>query len=82
MVIHYWKIRQKGWRKAIALNFVGAVTTFVVLLVISVSKFMLGAWMVILLIPLFVLLFRKINRHYLDVGKQLVLSSDVQPLKA
>jgi amino acid transporter len=74
MVIHHLREKQRGWVKSLFFNALGAVTTLVVLLVIAGTKFMHGAWMVVLLIPLFVLLFFKIHEHYLVVGRQ--LSSD------
>jgi hypothetical protein len=52
---------------------VGAVTTGLVLTVIAGTKFLQGAWIVILLIPCIILLFRKIRRHYLHVTSQLSL---------
>jgi hypothetical protein len=52
-------------------NGVGAVTTGIVLLIIGVTKFSHGAWMVIALIPLLVAVFVAIHRHYSDVALQL-----------
>ena len=71
MVIHHLKLRQKGWVKAMIFNVVGGFMTLGVLLVISATKFVHGAWMVIVLIPLLVILFKQIHRHYLAVAKQL-----------
>ena len=84
MIIHHLSHRQKGWRVALSFNALGAVTTFAVLLVIGTSKFKAGAWMVILLIPLLVLLFRQIRRHYDFVAECLqrpLRSHEVKPLK-
>ena len=52
---------------------VGAATTGLVMLVIAGTKFIHGAWMVVLLIPLLVALFMMIRRHYADVARQLSL---------
>ncbi len=73
MVLHHLREREEGWGRSIVFNFIGAITTFVVLLVIASTKFMSGAWMVILLIPIFVFTFTRIHRHYLAVGKELSL---------
>jgi hypothetical protein len=54
----------KGWRRSIVINIVGAITTFVVLIVVVVSKFAEGAWLSILIMALLVPLFYAIHRHY------------------
>ncbi len=74
MVVHWWRERSPGWVAKAALNGLGAAATGVALLVIGASKFAGGAWIVILLLPLMVLLFRAVRRHYAEVGRQLRLS--------
>ncbi|HEV8367420.1 MAG TPA: APC family permease [Pyrinomonadaceae bacterium] len=59
------------WRKSIAINGVGAIATFVVLVVLIITKFIHGAWIVVFLIPLLVFMFRAVHRHYLEVAQQL-----------
>jgi amino acid transporter len=59
------------WRKSIAINGLGAVATLVVLIVLIITKFIHGAWIVVLLIPLLVMMFRAVHRHYEEVAKQL-----------
>ena len=56
MVVHWWRLRneQRGWRWRAALNGAGAVATGAVALIVGVAKFALGAWMILLLIPLLV----------------------------
>ncbi|MBC7384720.1 MAG: APC family permease [Cryobacterium sp.] len=71
MVVHHWRIREPGWIRSTFFNALGGLSTFVVLLVIGATKFLHGAWMVALLIPLLVVLFRRIKRHYVLIGKQL-----------
>jgi hypothetical protein len=75
MVMHHLKLREPGWRKALVFNALGAVTTLVVLLVQAVSKFADGAWMVIILVPLLVLLFRQIHHHYCETARKLGVAS-------
>src|SRR3954453_10982645 len=53
-----------GWRRSIVINIIGAITTFVVLIVVIVSKFKDGAWLSILIMALLVPLFYAIHRHY------------------
>lgn len=71
MVRHHLRTRHPGWFKSTLFNTVGAITTSVVLIVIGVTKFMSGAWIVIFLIPLLVILFRRIRRHYVLTAKKL-----------
>ncbi|HKC62450.1 MAG TPA: APC family permease [Pyrinomonadaceae bacterium] len=59
------------WRKSIVINAVGAVATFIVLCVFIATKFIHGAWIVVLVIPLLVLMFRSIHKHYMMVARQL-----------
>jgi amino acid transporter len=60
-----------GWRKSIVINAVGAVVTAVVLIVFVATKFTHGAWMVIVLLPILVLLLLGMKRHYVRVGREL-----------
>lgn len=71
MIILHLRFKQEGWQKAMAFNIIGVIATFVVLLVIAVTKFFGGAWMVILLIPCIVLLFKNIRIHYVFTAKKL-----------
>ena len=59
------------WFLSILVNGAGATITFLVLIVIVITKFTHGAWAVLLLIPLLVLMFRSIRTHYLEVARQL-----------
>jgi amino acid transporter len=59
------------WKKSILINAVGAVATFVVLCVFIATKFIHGAWIVVVVVPLLVLMFRAIHKHYIGVAKQL-----------
>jgi amino acid transporter len=63
--------RKSHWRKSLAINGVGAVATFIVLMVFIVTKFLHGAWIVVVLVPLLVLMFLRIHRHYFEVAQQL-----------
>ena len=60
-----------GWRRSIVINAIGAVTTFVVLVVVAASKWSSGAWLSILIMGLLVPVFYSIHRHYANVRRQL-----------
>jgi len=63
--------QRSHWRHSIVINGIGAAATFVVLVVLIITKFIHGAWIVVLLIPLLVMMFRKVHRHYDEVARQL-----------
>jgi len=71
MVRRWNRTREPRWKKSIVVNAVGAVATFTVLCVFIATKFIHGAWIVVVVIPLLVIFFRAIHQHYLDVAKQL-----------
>src|SRR5207248_1582792 len=66
MVRHWWKLRQqeRRWRLRAAINGLGAVTTGIVAIEVAISKFALGAWMVLVLVPLLIGMMWAINQHY------------------
>jgi len=78
MVRHWLVDHGPGWRRRLAINGTGAVVTAVVTVVIAVTKFTHGAWIVVLLIPLMVMGFRAINRHYEALADELSLEHLVQ----
>lgn len=83
MVKHWLKLRGRSWRRSAIVNGIGAISTGVVLIVVAATKFLLGAWVVILLLPLIVLGFIVIHRHYATIAKQLSLEGvnprDIRP---
>lgn len=73
MVIHWWRIRSGRWRIKMAINAMGAISTFIATIIIGIGKFKQGAWISLLIIPLLVMAFRKIESHYQDISAQLRL---------
>jgi amino acid transporter len=78
-MVRHWLKEEHPAPHHIFLNGLGAVVTGVVTVVIAVSKFTHGAWMVIVLIPLIVLGLRRIHCHYAEVGAQLSLAGARRP---
>ena len=76
MVVHWWKDKGAGWLGKAAVNGFGATVTAVVTLVLLYSKFLQGAWLVVLTIPLLVTLFLTIKGHYRQVANRLRLAAD------
>jgi amino acid transporter len=73
MVRHWWRLRPPGWRWRLAVNGVGGIATFVVMLTLAFTKFMEGAWIVVVVIPVLVAIFRGMHRHYDEVAHELSL---------
>jgi amino acid transporter len=73
MVIHWRKTRERGWKTSAAINGFGAAVTGVVLIIVAVTKTLEGAWIVLLLIPLIVMVFLQTHRHYAHVASELTL---------
>lgn len=73
MVRRWMRLREKGWQRNAFVNGVGAVATLIVLLVIGSTKFLEGAWLVVVLIPIMVVGFLAIHNHYTATAKELSL---------
>ena len=79
MVVHWWKTRGKGWKTSILINGADAILTTSILIIVIITKFMYGAWIIILLIPMIVPVFIFIHKHYSRVAEQLRLLSMQAP---
>jgi amino acid transporter len=75
MIRHWWRLRssERGWRRRAAFNLVGAIATAIVAVVVGAAKFTLGAWMVLILIPVLIAGMWAIQRHYRSVGDALTV---------
>jgi len=73
MVIHWRKTREPGWRTSAFINGFGAIVTAIVLVIVTITKTLEGAWIVLLLIPMIVAIFRLTRSHYDHVASQLTL---------
>ena len=71
MVVHWVRLKNEGWRWKATLNGLGALATAIVSIVQIVTKFSTGAWIVVLIIPLIIVLLRKIHRHYERFAKEI-----------
>ena len=84
MVEHWRRIGGAGHKASLWINGIGALATGITLVVIVVSKFVDGAWIAVLAVPLVIFLFVRIHRHYESVGKQVaddnpLVLADAQP---
>lgn len=72
----------RRWQLKMVINGVGAVCTVVVMFVFAITKFRDGAWVVLILIPLIVLMFVRIHGHYRDLAGQLSLEKHNAPTRS
>src|SRR4051794_9441360 len=79
MVRHHVRIKEKGWRRNVVLNSVGGVATLMILLIVAITKFVDGAWVPLVVIPLIVVLFKGISHHYKGVAAGLSIPDDFRP---
>ena len=70
-----------NWKFKMIANAVGALTTAIVMVIFAVTKFKDGAWIIIILLPVLVLIFELIHRHYVNVAEKLSLSHYGSPVK-
>ncbi|WP_040682870.1 APC family permease [Thermosinus carboxydivorans] len=73
MVVYWRREKSKGWTRRAILNGVGAIVTGTVVLVIAITKFFYGAWLVLIFIPTMIYIFKKVRHHYNDMSEQLQL---------
>lgn len=76
LVLHWRRERGEGWVYRALLNGFGALVTGIVVLVVAVTKFTYGAWVVLVFIPLMVYAFKKVKSHYADMAEQLHLPKE------
>ncbi len=67
MVMHWWKNRGPNWQKSALVNGLGAFVTGITVAVVLVAKFVEGAWITLLFIPLTIVFFTLVRRHYHSV---------------
>ena len=81
MVMHWLRERGKAWLPKVFANSIGGLATLTTLVVVITSKFLGGAWITVLLVPLIVIGFVRISTHYQQVRKQLSLKGLPPSLK-
>jgi amino acid transporter len=80
MVRRWWRLREtaRGWRKRAVINGIGALTTGVVAIEVAATKFVHGAWIVIVLIPILIAVMLFIRRQYASTAEQLAVQPGVK----
>jgi amino acid transporter len=80
MVARWLKRREPGWRRGLPLNFIGMCLTGVVFVVFGATKLLQGAWVVVLIVPTLVMIFRGIHDHYVDVDAYVAAEIPTRPI--
>ena len=78
LVVHWRRRRPPGWQRRAIINGIGAVITAIATLVFLFTKFTEGAWVVVVAVPLFILLFLRVHAYYQRAGRILELGQ-IQP---
>jgi amino acid transporter len=78
LVRHWLRERGRGWRFSITVNALGAVATGVVAVVVTVTKFALGAWLVLAVMPVLVYLMWRVHQHYRRIEDELLVPRGVR----
>lgn len=73
MIVHWYREKKRGWQVRALINGIGAIVTGLVVVIITVTKFAHGAWIILLFIPAMIYVFKKIRSHYNDMAEQLHL---------
>ena len=73
MLVRWWRRREPGWRRGLAINGLGALITAVVALVVGSSNFFQGSWLVIVLVAVLMVILLAIRGHYREMDRALSL---------
>ncbi|MCX7746375.1 MAG: APC family permease [Clostridia bacterium] len=76
MFVRWLKTREKNWGYKAAINGFGALVTAIVVVIIAITKFNQGAWIVVFITPVMMFIMMKIKKHYIAVSKQLRVSDE------
>jgi amino acid transporter len=73
MVVRWWRLRDPGWQRGLVINGLGAATTAVIAIIVASTKFLSGAYLVLLMAPILIMIMLGIRRHYRSVEGQVAL---------
>lgn len=80
-MFHKWiKGKEGNWKHKAIINGFGALVTAITCIVIAATKFLLGAWVVLICIPLLVLFMNSVRRHYTKVRNNLAIENSASDL--
>ncbi|MBY8841871.1 amino acid permease [Streptomyces sp. SP2-10] len=73
LVLHWTRRKPDGWKHRALINGTGAVLTTLAGVILLTTKFLEGAWVVVVAVPFLMLLFARVQRYYTAVGEELGL---------
>lgn len=76
MFLKWKRDKSPGWKHKSLINGLGAIVTVITVILIGITKFLDGAWIVCVIVPLLVYLMLKIKKHYTEVAQQMKLCLD------
>jgi len=71
MVMHWWRSKKHWAPASMAVNGLGATATAATVVVVTLVKFIAGAWIVVLLVPSLIVLMLAVYRHYQKIIRQI-----------
>ncbi|MCM1567664.1 MAG: APC family permease [Dehalobacter sp.] len=74
MIVKWFREKPKGWMPKLIVNSLGALISFIVVMMFLLTKFT-QVWPILIFLPLIILLFHRIHKHYMDVAEQLRVSA-------
>jgi amino acid transporter len=77
MIIHHLKLKEPNWQTSIVINTIGAIVTFIILLIVAITKFTGGAWIPIVIIPPVMFVFTRVKKHYDTVSHSLAVTPSI-----
>ncbi|HPT69048.1 MAG TPA: APC family permease [Syntrophomonas sp.] len=77
MLVHWIRVKSEGWHYKALINGLGALTTFCAMIIVGVTKFTSGAWIVVVVVPFIVFVMSGIKHHYNSVANQLDVPNDI-----
>lgn len=81
MIVKNIRDKKNKWKQKAFVSSLGAFLTFIALIIIAITKFIYGAWIILILIPILIFIFKNINFHYKELSKELSLENVKPPLK-
>ncbi len=79
MFLNWIRSKEKNWLFKAIINGFGAFVTFSIVIVIAITKFSQGTWIVVIVIPILIFLMNKVKKHYIAVSKQLRIKTEELP---
>jgi hypothetical protein len=71
LVVHWRATRERGWARRAAVNGLGALVTASATVIFLVTKFLGGAWVVVVAVPLFIVVFNRVEAYYARAGREM-----------